>query len=82
MNRTILKNGGLGALAAMLVFAASPAQAGWLNDAVGAWVTETLTDLQTLGVSLAIIGFIVGVIMWVFSWYSFASRLSRSWLAL
>lgn len=56
----------LAALALALI--AGPVEAGWLQDAVGGWLTETLTDLQVIGVTCAIIGFIVGVVMWFFTW--------------
>ncbi|WP_300074090.1 hypothetical protein [uncultured Ruegeria sp.] len=57
---------------ALLAFYASaaPAYAGWLEDALGDFIRETLADLQILGVIIATIGFIAGLLSYIFGWGS------------
>lgn len=56
----------VGVLAAACALIAMPAQAGWLQDAVGTIIGETKSDLQALVIVLGGIGFIVGTIGWIF----------------
>lgn len=46
----------------------APAHAGWLQDALGDFVRETLSDAKVLGVTIAAIGFIMGVLSLIFGW--------------
>ncbi len=46
------------------------ANAGWLEDAAGDFARETLADSKTLGVVIAAIGFIWGLLAYVLSWGS------------
>ena len=56
----------VGFLAIAFALTAMPAQAGWLQDAVGTIIGETKSDLQALVIVLGGIGFIVGTIGWIF----------------
>ena len=56
----------VGVLAVACALIAMPAQAGWLQDAVGTIIGETKSDLQALVIVLGGIGFIVGTIGWIF----------------
>ena len=56
----------VGFLAVAFALIAMPAQAGWLQDAVGTIIGETKSDLQALVIVLGGIGFIVGTIGWIF----------------
>lgn len=56
----------VGYLAVACALIAMPAQAGWLQDAVGTIIGETKSDLQALVIVLGGIGFIVGTIGWIF----------------
>lgn len=48
----------------------APAHAGWLNDAIGDFIRETLADSKVLGVIIAAIGFIWGLLAYIFGWGS------------
>lgn len=53
-------------LALPMMMLSMPAQAGWLQDAVGTIIGETKSDLQALVIVLGAIGFIIGTIGWIF----------------
>ncbi|WP_298937682.1 hypothetical protein [uncultured Ruegeria sp.] len=55
---------------ALICVAAAPAHAGWLNDAIGDFVRETLADSIIVGVTVASIGFIWGLLAYIFGWGS------------
>jgi hypothetical protein len=55
---------------AMILVSAAPASAGWLNDAIGDFIRETLADSKTVGVTIAAIGFIWGLLTYIFGWGS------------
>ncbi|WP_170565884.1 hypothetical protein [Ruegeria atlantica] len=54
----------------LICVSTAPAHAGWLNDAIGDWVRETLADSKLLGVTIAAIGFIWGLVVYIFGWGS------------
>ncbi len=55
---------------ALICVGTAPAHAGWLNEAVGDFVRETLADSIIVGVSVAAIGFIWGLLAYIFGWGS------------
>ncbi|EEE35047.1 hypothetical protein RKLH11_4218 [Rhodobacteraceae bacterium KLH11] len=55
---------------AFICVGAAPAHAGWLNDAIGDFVRETLADSIIVGVTVASIGFIWGLLAYIFGWGS------------
>lgn len=55
---------------AVFIVSAAPASAGWLQDAVGDFINETLSDSKVIGVTIAGIGFIWGCLSWIFGWGS------------
>ncbi|MES0827956.1 hypothetical protein [Ruegeria sp. SCP11] len=54
----------------LIIVSAAPVSAGWLQDAIGDFINETLADSKVVGVSLAAVGFIWGCLAYVFGWGS------------
>ncbi len=55
------------------IITTAPASAGWLQDAIGDFIDETLVDSKVIGVSLASVGFIWGCLAYMFGWCSLKS---------